>query len=246
MQTYAYCKYFKILFFVKKLFYFTVLYIGKYGNFTVIRLVSLCFFSNRLMDNLLKLWDNLGKLERTESYEQCASDLSRSFGALALHVAQDHNFSDRLFITSGSDFSALVNLTTPPIIWDKAAFPSFVSIKSNTCRAVYKEGWLLSWGFLVHFHFAVKYRTHLCSPFSVPEPSSDALKRTNLIQHFQGVILLFSRERSMCLCVLNSFKAHNILFASVTVSSSKTAWTFEKLAALTVPCALCLRTWTWL
>lgn len=89
------------------------------------RLVSLCFFPNRDMDNLIKLWGNLGKLERTKSYEQCASDLSRSPGALALHVAEDHNFSDRLFITSGSDFSALVNLTTPSFVWDKAKFPSF-------------------------------------------------------------------------------------------------------------------------
>lgn len=130
------------------------------------------FFPNRHMGNLIKLWDNLWKLERTESYEQCASDLSRSSGALALHVAQDHNFSDRLFITSGSDFSALVNSTIPSFVWDKATFPSFFSIKSNpcTCRAVYKEGWLLSWGFPVHFHLTVKHRTHLWGHFSVLEP----------------------------------------------------------------------------
>lgn len=77
------------------------------------------------------------------------------------------------------------------------------------------------------------------------EPSSDTLKRSNLIHHSQGVILLFSRERTMCHRVLNSFRAHNVLFASVTVSSSRTAWTFQKLAELTVPCALCLRTLAW-
>lgn len=75
--------------------------------------------------------------------------------------------------------------------------------------------------------------------------SADTLKRANLIHHFQGVILLFSRERTMCHCVLNSFKAHNVLFAPVTVSSSGTAWTFQKLAELTVSCALCLRTLAW-
>lgn len=114
MQTYAYCKYFKILFFVKQLFHFMVLCIGKYGVFR--RLVSLCFFPDRDMDNLIKLWGNLGKLERTKSYEQCASDLSRSSGALALHVAEAHNFSDRLFITSGSDFSALVHLDRKSVV----------------------------------------------------------------------------------------------------------------------------------
>lgn len=185
-----------------------VLYIGKYGNFMLRRLVSLLFSPDWLMDNLIKLWDNLGKLERTESSEQCAPDLFRSSGALALHVEQDHKFSDRLLITSGRDFSALVNLTTPSIVWDKAPFPSFVSIKSNICtsRAVYKEGWLLSWSFPVHFHLSVKGRTHLFSPFSVLEASSDPLKRTDLVHHFQGVILLFSRERTMCHCVLSSFK----------------------------------------
>lgn len=86
------------------------------------------------MDNIIKLWGNLGKLERTKSYEQCASDLSRSSGALALHVPEAHNFSDRLFITSGSDFSALVHLITPSFLWDKATFPSFFSVKSSTIR----------------------------------------------------------------------------------------------------------------
>lgn len=167
----------------------------------------------------------MGKLERAESYEQYDSDSSRSSGALALHVAQDHNFSGRSFITSGSDFSALLNSTTASIVWDKTTFPSFVSIKSKTCtcRAVYKEDWLLSRGFPVHFHLTVKCRTHLCGPFSGLEPSSDTLKRTNLIHHFQGVILLISRENKMCHHILNSFKAHYVLFASVTMSRSRTA-----------------------
>lgn len=162
-------------------------------------------------------------------------------------MAEDHNFSDRLFITSGSDFSALVNLTIPSFVWDKATFPNFFSIKSNTCtcRAVYKEGWLLSWGFPVHFHLTVRYRTHFVWSFFSAWTSDDTLKRTNLIHHFQGVILLFSRERTMCHCVLNSFEAHNVLFAPVTVSPSRTAWTFQKLTVLTVPCALCLRTLAW-
>lgn len=171
------------------------------------------------------------------------SDLSWSSGALALYVEQDHNFSDRLFITSGCDFSALVNLTTPSIVWDEALFLSFVSIKSNICtrRAVYKEGWLLSWGSPVHFHLSVKYRTNLWGHFSVLQPSSDTLKRTNLIHHFQGVILLFSRERTLCHCVLSSFNSqcslcsrHCELFKNST-----------KLAVLTIPCALCWRTLAW-